>query len=320
MKRNLMAWLALLVCTAAPRGFSADGDGASRIETRKREYASLQKGLEAAKPADDASKEELVAYMELAKSQYEDFAKSNPKTPEGFEAAYALAELMARFHHPDALKFAELGVESAPAAGVDLKRVAMCWVWVVGGRLEKQDADGALNAMEKIKPLSPELYDNVSPKVADLVKKINQDKDIAGKLKPGNDPFPIKTKDIKGKDFSLEDWRGKVVIIHFWAPGFVSELPNLAELYALSHARGLEIVGISLDQDAGEMKDAVRDNDITWTVLSDHKGWDSEFARKWGVMSLPRNYIIDRKGVIRFINVKDAELVNAVKKLINEDK
>jgi len=301
-------------------GVSAAEGGADSLEGRKREYESLQKDLEVARPAEDASKEELVAYLELAKDSYEKFAKAHPKTPEGFESAASIAELLNRFHHVDALKYSELAVESAPAAGVDLKRVAICWVWVVQGRLEKQDTDGALSALEKIKPLSKDLYDRVAGEVNTMVEKIKHDQDIASKLKPGNEPLPIKGKDTRGKEFNLDDWQGKVVIVHFWSPSFTTELQNLADLYKRSKSRGLEIVGISVDENANDLQDAIRDNDVTWPVLSDHKGWESAYARAWGIMSLPRNYVIDRKGLIRYVNVKDEALSAAVKKLLNEDK
>jgi|SRR5579862_9872090 len=319
MKTNALILAVTLTALVAPAILAGEA-GTEGVEARKRDYASLQKDLEAARPADDASKEELVAYLELSKDSYEKFAKAHPKTPEGFEAAASIAELLTRFHHPDALKYAELAADSAPAAGVEIQRVAVCWVWILQGRLDKQDTEGAVAALEKVKSLSKPLYDRISGEVDGLINKIKKDKELTAKLTPGNEPVPIQGKDIRGNDFSLEDWRGKVVIIHFWAPGFISDVPGLTDIYKMSHARGLEIVGISLDQDETELKDAVRENEIKWPILSDHKGWDSHYAQKWGIMSLPKNYVIDRKGIIRYVNVKDEQLTAAVKKLLNEDK
>jgi peroxiredoxin len=319
MKLALQNTIVLTAIFVAPAILAVDA-GAHSVEVRKREYASLQKDLEAARPADDASKEEMVAYLELSKDSYEKFAKAHPKTPEGFEAAASIAGLLTQYRHPEALKFSELAADSAPAAGVEIQRVALCWVWIVQGRLEKLDADGAMAALEKVKSLSKPLYDRISAEVEGAIKKINQDKDLASKLKPGNEAFQIAAKDIRGRDFSLEGLRGSVVIVHFWSPAHISELQNLGDLHKMWRARGLEIVGISLDQDETELKDAVRDNEVKWTVLSDHKGWDSQFAQKWGILSLPRNYLIDRKGIIRYVNLKDEQLSAAVKKLLNEDK
>jgi peroxiredoxin len=293
-------------------------ESSSGVEARKREYASMQKDLEAAKPGDEASKEDLVAYLELAKDSYEKFAKAHPQTAEGFESAAAIAGLLAQFHHPEALRYAELAVNSAPTAGVDVKQVAVCWVWVVQGRLEKGDSEGALAGLEKIKPLNQEIYEKVAAQVKDLVKKIDRDKEVSALLKAGNEPFPIETKDIAGKDFELAAWKGKVVIIDFWSPSSATEIPVLTELYKSNHDKGLEIVGISLDQDANELKSAVRENEIKWPVISEHKGFDGALARKWGVLSLPRMYILDRKGIIRGVNLKESELIALLDKLLSQ--
>ena len=310
----LAALLTLTVAALAAEG----GDASSGVEARKREYASMQKDLEAAKPGDEASKEDLVAYLELAKDSYEKFAKAHPQTAEGFESAAAIAGLLAQFHHPEALRYAELAVNSAPTAGVDVKQVAICWVWVVQGRLEKGDSEGALAGLEKIKPLNGEIYEKVAAQVKDLVKKIDRDKEVSALLKPGNDPFPIETKDIAGNDFELAAWKGKVVIIDFWSPSSATEIPALTEIYKNSHAKGLEIVGISVDQDANELKTAVKENGIAWTILSEHKGFDGAMARKWGVLSLPRLYVLDRKGIIRGVNPKDDELNALLEKLLGQ--
>jgi hypothetical protein len=57
---------------------------------------------------------------------------------------------------------------------------------------------------------------------------------------------------------------------------------------------------------------------MTWTTLSDHTGWKTTIARKWGVTAIPRTYLLDRKGIIRFVNVRGEALADAVKKLVDE--
>ena len=319
MALHKICTLTLLCMAFAAVGAAAEtAEVVSGVETRKREYASLQKDLEVSKPGDDSSKEDLIAYLELAKDRYENFAKKYPQTAEGFEAAAAIAALLTQFHHVDALKYAELAVASAPTAGVDVKQVAICWVWVVQGRLEKGDTEGALAGLEKIKPLSKDIYDKVSAQVTDLVKKIQRDKEVSALLKPGNEPFPIETQDVAGQDFELAKWKGKVVIIDFWSPNSATDIPLLTELYKAAHGKGLEIVGISVDQDAKELKASIKENEIPWPVIADHKGFDGAIAKRWGVLSLPRLYVVDRKGIIRGVNPKDEELAALIEKLLGQ--
>jgi peroxiredoxin len=311
-----MALWCAIVCVPLCASALAESVETSGVDTRKREYASLQKELEAARPGDEGSKEDMVAYLELAKDSYEKFAKKYPQTAEGFEAAAAIAGLLTQFHHVEALKYAELAVASAPTAGVDVKQVAICWVWVVQGRLEKGDTDGALAGLEKIKPLSNDIYEKVAAQVNELVKKITRDKEVAGQLKPGSEPFTIETQDIEGQDFELAKWKSKVVIINFWSPSSATDIPLLGELYKAQHAKGLEIVGISIDQDAKDLKACIKENEINWTIISDHKGFDGPIAKRWGVLSLPRMYVLDRKGIIRAVNPKEDELPKLIEKLM----
>ena len=317
--KQFVAWALVCASLFAPLAAAESADPVSSVDARKREYASLQKDLEVSKPGDDSSKEDLIAYLELAKDRYENFAKKYPQTAEGFESAAAIAGLLTQFHHVDSLKYAELAVASAPSAGVDVKQVAICWVWVVQGRLEKGDSEGALAGLEKIKPLSKDIYDKIAPQVTDLMKKIARDKEVSALLKPGNEPFPIETQDVNGKDFELAQWKGKVVLIDFWSPNSATEIPYLTELYKAAHAKGLEIVGISIDQDAKELKAAIKENEIPWPIISDHKGFDGAIAKRWGILSLPRLYVIDRKGIIRAVNPKDDELPALIAKLLTQN-
>jgi peroxiredoxin len=318
----------MLSLSFALASYAYCGD-AETPEARKRDFASLQQGMEAARPAEDASNEDVVAFLELAMDSYGKFAKKYPKTAEGFEAASWMANLLASMGHQEAKKFAELAVETAPDAGVDMQKVALSWFLVAQLRLAKGDNDGASAAIEKMKPLSKELYEQATVKFAELKKKLAEQEEIEkmgkeaeARLAPGKEPYPMEDKDINGNKFSLSDWKGKVVLIDFWAPWCgpcMAELPNVIKTYGEYHETGLEVVGVSLDQSEKELKATLDKNEkMKWTILSDHAGWQNAVARKWGVTAIPRTFLIDRKGIIRYVNVRGEALVKAVKTLIDE--
>jgi peroxiredoxin len=299
---------------------STEGKKGSADE-RKREYASIQKELEASRPEQGSSREEVMAYIEIALEKYGKFSKDNPKTAEGFEAGTTLAMLLSQVRHADATKYAELAAVNAPAAGVDVKRVAVCWAMVADGRLQKGDSAGARTALEKIKEFDEQIYQKLSEQFKQTEEQLGAKKKAEDQLQPGKEPFPIEGKDVDGKDFSLAALKGKVVLIDFWAPWCgpcMEEMPNVLELYKKKHAKGLEIVGVSLDNGDESLRKTIKEQGMTWPILSDHAGWKNAIARKWGVNSIPATYVLDKKGVIRHTNLRGEALDAAVTKLLEE--
>ena len=114
-----------------------------------------------------------------------------------------------------------------------------------------------------------------------------------------------------GTAFNTKDWRGKVVLVDFWAtwcPPCIEGLPKLKKLYIDHHAKGLEILGISSDAEPQVLKDFLGKNkDMPWPQIVDPKPNVEDplhpLARQWG-LRLPTLMLIDRKGVLRSIDAE----------------
>jgi thiol-disulfide isomerase/thioredoxin len=116
-------------------------------------------------------------------------------------------------------------------------------------------------------------------------------------------PFDLSfTEAVSGKNMSMSDLKGKVVVIDFWATWCgpcVAEMPKMKKLYAEYKDKGVEFVGVSLDQpDEGlkALKAFVAKNEITWPQYYQGNGWNSEFSSGWGINSIPCVFVIDKEG------------------------
>ncbi len=115
----------------------------------------------------------------------------------------------------------------------------------------------------------------------------------------------------EGKLISLKESLGKVTIVDFWAswcPPCRAENPNVVAIYKDLHAKGLNIVGVSLDKDSEKWKEAILKDKLTWTQVSHLKFWDEPIALQYGVQEIPATFILDASGKIVAKNLRGDEL------------
>jgi peroxiredoxin len=123
----------------------------------------------------------------------------------------------------------------------------------------------------------------------------------------------------EGKMVSLKESLGKVTIIDFWASWCGpcrAENPNVVALYNEFHAKGLNIIGVSLDKDADKWKEAIAKDKLSWTQVSNLKFWEDPIAKQYNVKSIPATFILDASGKIVGKDLRGAELKAKIAELL----
>lgn len=132
----------------------------------------------------------------------------------------------------------------------------------------------------------------------------------------GSDAFPFRLKNLAGVEKTLSDYKGKVVLLNFWATWCVpciAEMPSLQLLSSLYKDRGLEVVAISGDADAALLKQFVEKQELTFEILQDPT---LVVSPRYSVEGFPESFFIDRNG--KFIEILDPATKASMVRIVSD--
>ena len=127
-------------------------------------------------------------------------------------------------------------------------------------------------------------------------KKVNPMVELVGKVVPD-----FSATDLDGKPISLQQYRGKVILLDFWAIwcGFcLAEMPNVKRVYDTYKDQGFDIIGVNLDTNETRLRNYLKENDIQWRQIFSGQKWKSPLVQQYHIRSIPAPCLIARDGTL----------------------
>lgn len=297
-------------------------------------------GAYSVKPADEYKEIKAIAKSLRKQSKSEDleklveksrnFVAAHPEYKRVDEVYYLLGNALVQLERvEDGIQVFEALIKDRP----DARYVERCLLelGLAYDKLQKHDeADGAYQKLVN----HPKYGSRSQAKLAKKILEQERTKRKGELLKPlSTQPAPgmnprdwidksaldFHVTDLNGEALSLEQYRGQVVLLDFWAtwcPPCIAEIPNVKKTYEKYKDQKFQIVGISLDRSREPLEAYIEKENLTWLHYWDNIG---KVSNLYKVQGIPSTFLIDGEGVIRKTNLRGSRLETAVAELVAEN-
>ena len=229
------------------------------------------------------------------------------KTPE--------ADLAPELKELDAIYAQHKGGNAEDLASVLMLKATVYWSVV-------DDSEKGIAVVRQIKKDYPNTsVGRDADRIITSIQQHEEGRKIRRALADGTKFPDFAEKDLQGNPLSVANYKGKLVLVDFWATWCgpcVGGLPSVIKAYNKHHADGFEIIGISLDMDEQKLKSFLKTKEIPWAQYFDGKGWQNKLAAKYGIQSVPATFLLDGDGKIIGQDLRGEALEEALAKALTD--
>lgn len=190
----------------------------------------------------------------------------------------------------------------------------------------QQVAQSILNAGDR--PAAIGIYHTLAEilkqsKQEDIAAEAGKLAGMAHRLESVGQEISIEATKVDGQPLDWASYRGKVVLIDYWATWCgpcIAELPNIRKLYDIYHERGFDVIGVSVDTNKEELEAFIKKNELPWTVTfyesEDSPGLSQPLAMQFGISTVPVALLVDQEGRLISLEARGDDLAAWLERLL----
>lgn len=280
------------------KGLGHDANAAKQLEFIRRNLS----GLTQMKPADSKG------YYEAALKDLQVMTEKYAGTEESLEAKFYIGNVHNELHkYDEAIKWfnAVLSCDE-----IDTNFKARTLYFKAKSLIGKGDLAAAKEAVTQLRAVEPMAADSFGS-------------ELSGTMRIGAEAPTFSVADFTGKTVDLAKYKGNITILTFWATWCdpcIQEFPKVKKIHGKFKEQGVQIIGISLDDDIEDLRGFVNQEGVDWPQIFDGKRWKGAIPSMYHVTVLPTFVALDREVKVRYVGGDTEALTQIVTTLLAESK